>query len=64
MGNVLSVTRMYVPALWCEYVMNATMGPIKVVVSSAVDLVFQMPIIVKNAQFRRKIEMDAPKSLT
>lgn len=55
MGNVLYVTHMYVPALWCEYVMNATMGPIKVVVSSAVDLVFQMPIIAKNAQYRRKM---------
>ena len=32
MVNVLSVTRMYVHALWCGYAMNATMGLIKVVV--------------------------------
>ncbi len=54
MVNVLSVIHMYVLALWCEYVMNATMGLIKVVVLYAVDLESQMLIIAKNVQFKRK----------
>ena len=55
MANVLSATHMYVHALWCEYVMNAIMALIKVAVWYAEGLVYLMLIIVKNAQFRKKM---------
>lgn len=64
MVNVSFATPMCVPVHWCVYVMNATMALIKVAVLYVVDLGFLMLITVKNVQFKRKIEMVAPRLST
>lgn len=46
-----------------EYVMNATMEPITIDVSYAMDLEYLMPITAGNAHSNKKIEMDVLKLL-
>lgn len=49
------------PALWCEYVMNVTMVLTRGAVWSVEAQESLMPIIVKNAPSRRRIEMVAQR---
>lgn len=64
MEGVLFVTPMFDHARSYESAMNVTTGPTKDDVLFVVDRVFRMPITVKNARFKRRIEMGVLKLST
>lgn len=61
MASVWSVTPTCVPAPWCAYVTSVTMALTRGAVWSAEAREFQMPIIVRSAPSRRRIEMAAQR---
>lgn len=52
---------MYDQIPWSVSVMSATTVPTRVDVSSVGDLEYQMPTTVRNARYKKKIEMDVLK---